>query len=321
MTIGNQKHWLGKWRQFICLFMAAMGMLLAFGGALGEEAFSETKCIDFLDSGEIIYENPEQGIWGYQSPTLCIEITRHENEDTVWTVADIRTRDGERFRLTPKNPEKRMKQTDYVQNIAAENGVVFATTSDFAHHRIQKKMPPGIIIRDGEIVSKKTRMKKSTKFPNLDTLALFDNGDMRVFAFDEHTAEDYLAMGATDVMAFGPILIRDGKIDEKMLGKYGQYREPRVGIGMIEPGHYISIMVEGRHKGSKGVSTRNLAELFLNAGCRVAFNLDGGKSATMVFMGKQIVQVGEKKSKPTFVRSTAEIFGIGNTSSIQDTTK
>ena len=304
-----------RWKRLLLAGAATVFSLIMFaGGALCEGDFPATDESGFLSSGEFVYENPEAGIWRYLSPTLRIEIVRHRDEEKqiVYTVADIRTQEGERFRMIPKDENKRMRKLDYVQNIAQEKGVVFATTSDYAHFRLKQKICVGIIIRDGEIFSKKTRPSYSTKFPNLDTLALFEDGDMRVSTFDEHKAEAYLDMGATDVLSFGPILIEDGVINEAVLKKYGPYREPRIGIGMVEKGHYVSIMVEGRHEGSKGINTMGLAQLFAEAGCQVAFNLDGGQSATMAFMGKQIIRVGARKNPNTPARSTAEIMGIGH---------
>ena len=304
--------------RIFCRIVLAIFLLMPLAGGLAKEMDMQLwDSQPFADSGEYVQEDPENGLWRYLSPTLRIEITRHHDEERriIYTVADIRTKEdaGERFRMTPKNLEKRMAKMDYVPNIAKENGVVFATSSDYAHLRIQQKIRVGILIRDQKVLSTQTRSSKSTKFPNLDTLALFEDGDMKLSRFNEFTAEEYLDMGAVDVLAFGPILVEDGIINEAILRKFGQYREPRVGIGMVEKGHYVSIMVEGRHKDSRGISTIGLAELFVELGCPMAFNLDGGQSATMSFMGKQIIRVGHQKKLDAPARSTAEIFGIGHT--------
>ena len=313
-------------RMPVYIFAAVLVFLCSvLCSAMADGAFPETGNSAFLQEGEFVYENPEEGVWRYLSPTLRIEIFRHEDTKLkrVWFVADIQAQSDERFHLIPKDPAKRMTRMDYVHNIAKENGIVFATSSDFAHLRIQQKIRAGILIRDGQIISSKTRTPKSTVFPNLDTLALFEDGDMRAFVFNEYEAEEYLKMGAVDVMAFGPILIKDSIINEEVLSKYGTYREPRIGIGFIDKGHYIAIMVEGRHAESRGVSTCDLAELFQKEGCTMAFNLDGGQSASMVFMGTQIVHVGsnQQKTKATKsipARSTAEIFGIGHTALMEN---
>ncbi len=298
------------WLATAAVFFFALG-----GPALGEGEFPQTDESGFLAEGEFVYENPDQGVWRYLSPTLRVEIFRRQDEEQrlVWTEAEIFTRQGERFHMIPYMAEKRMARMARPPVIARENGVVFAVNSDYAHLRIQQKIRPGILIRDGEIISKQTRTENSTKYPNLDTLALFPDGDMQVFRFNEHKAEDYLAMGAADVLAFGPILLRDGQMDEDILAKYGHYKEPRTGVGMVEPGHYFAIMAEGRHEDSKGISTLGLAKLFQQKGCTLALNLDGGQSATMLFMGRQIIRVGQSESANAQARSTAELLGIGHT--------
>ena len=301
-----------SWLVFLILFFSMTAC------ALGEGAFPPTGENGFLPEGEFVYENPEDGIWRYLSPTLRIEILRHYDESKwlTYTVADVRTRkgSGERFRMIPKNPEDRMARYDYVHDIAKENGVIFATSSDYAHLRLRQKTRAGLLIRDGEVIFTKTRMKGSTRFPNLDTLALFDDGDMQVHRVNEITAEDYLALGATDVLAFGPILVRDGELSSPAIFRaFGNGRAPRIGIGMVEKGHYISIMAEGRHPDSRGVNTETLANMFLERGCILALNLDGGQTASMAFMGKQIIRVGKTENLDAPARSTAEILGIGYT--------
>ena len=74
-------------------------------------------------------------------------------------------------------------------------------------------------------------------------------------------------MGVTDTYAFGPILVREGELGERMTDKnYSPYREPRCALGMIEPNHYIVLTVEGRTNESKGVRLRWLADKMLELG-------------------------------------------------------
>ena len=66
-------------------------------------------------------------------------------------------------------------------------------------------------------------------------------------------------------------------------------RNPRTGVGMIEPGHLVVIVVDGRQEDrSMGLNLSNFAAMFEEQGCSEAYNLDGGVSAAMVFMGEQL---------------------------------
>ena len=54
--------------------------------------------------------------------------------------------------------------------------------------------------------------------------------------------------GVRDAFSFGPTLIRDGElttvnIDE--VPRIANETNPRTGIGMIEPGHFVAIVVDG----------------------------------------------------------------------------
>ena len=124
------------------------------------------------------------------------------------------------------------------------------------------------------------------------------------------TAEEYLAEGAVDVLAFGPWLIRDGELNTEALDKYGKSSAQRVAVGMVEKGHYFFMMLEGRIQRSKGDGIRFLAEKLLDKGCTVGFNLDGGDTSCIVFMGRQLCKnQNGKKNKPS--RRTSDILGIG----------
>jgi exopolysaccharide biosynthesis protein len=100
---------------------------------------------------------------------------------------------------------------------------------------------------------------------------------------------EYQALQATNVFAFGPILVSEGEINRRVLeADYYPYEEPRMAIGMIEPFHYIIVAVEGRKKASAGATPAWLARKMQELGCVEALNLDGGGTAVLIFMGKTI---------------------------------
>lgn len=274
----------------------------------------------FLPEGEFVYDNDEEGVWIYASNTLHVQIVRVKdpNKVLVWYEANIWSdiEQGEVFSAVPYDAEKWGK-AKHVQpaRIAAENKLVFAMNTDYYTYRVASKgtLMVGIIIRDGKIISEKTSVYPRFRFPTLDTLALLPGGVMSVFRSDELTAQEYLDMGATDVFAFGPILVRDGQANQDVLEfNYGQSNQPRCAIGMIEPGHYYALLVEARLKNeSVGVSVPDMMDMMLEAGCQTAFNLDGGQTAVMYFLGKQIIRIGSYSGGKTSPRTTTELIGIG----------
>ena len=288
-------------------------LLMICGGALAAEDFPPLNEQGFLDEGEFLYESEEEGIWRYCGQSLWVEITRRSQAKPklTWFEAEVRSTPDSLWHMVPAKPEDRWKGDEYPYKIARSSRTVLAINSDFAQLRMKQRKRVGIIIRDGVIVSDKTLAKNKGTFPNLDTLALYPDGNMAVFASNELKATEYLEQGATDVLAFGPWLIRDGKANTAGLKKYGTTRAPRAGIGMVEPGHYWAIMIEGRNSRSNGASVAALGQLLLDKGCQVGFNVDGGQTCAMVFMGRQLCLMLNASNRKISARRTAEILGIG----------
>ena len=302
-------------KRTLCLLTALL-LLLSCACAAAEDkgAFPALNDAGFLDSGEFVYEDEENGVWRYASDKLWIEVYRREQKKParVWYEAEVRCAPGSGGpRMVANDPENWKYSTEYPYKIARKNGTVLAISSDFAHLRMQqKKSRPGIIIRNGKILSDRTKAKKSKAFPNLDCLAIWPDGDMQVFFSDEKKAEEYLEAGAADVLAFGPVLIRDGELNETGLKQYGTSHAQRTAVGMVEKGHYYFMMLEGRIKRSKGDGIRFLAEKLLEKGCTVGFNLDGGDTSCIVFMGHQLCKMKDGK-RNVASRRTSDILGIG----------
>ncbi len=288
-----------------------------------EGDFPQLDDAGFLVEGEFVHQNEDDGVWRYASGVLKVEIFRKydKNKNLTWYEAEIWSRDGEVFRCIPNDPEERVQSEDWPANIAKKNGTVFAINSDFAHLRLRQKQRSGVLIRDGVILAEKTLAHNKGTFPNLDNMALYPDGRMEVYASDAYTAKEYLDMGALDVLAFGPYLIMDGALNDTALKKYGRSSAPRTAVGMVEPGHYFAMMLEGRHKKSKGAGISFLAERLLEKGCQTGFNLDGGQTATMVFMGEQIIHVGKTSGANASARRAAEILGIGTSEQIEKPSK
>ncbi len=267
------------------------------------------------EEGEFVYENDEAGLWIYLSRTLQVEIRRQQDEriPLIWFETDIRTRDGERFRTVMTDPEHPGKKGRFPYDIAEDAGFVLGFTDDFYAERMTKKQTVGIIIREGEIISSKTASRRTSHLPNLDMMIQYPDGRLEVCECTEYTAEELIEKGALNVFSFGPILIRDGEIDEKMYGSYYRSLEPRHALGMIEPGHYLLISVQGRkEKDSRGTMLQRVAEIMKDKGVTQALNLDGGNTMALMFRGRMLNKEALYQNRK-FVRSVTSLIGIGST--------
>lgn len=116
-----------------------------------------------------------------------------------------------------------------------------------------------------------------------------------------------------DSLSFGPILVTDGKIDKGSIKKHflPDKRDYRTAIGQVEPGHYFAIVSKG------SFTLTELAQLFIDNGCTMAYNLDGGHSACMVFMGEQLNQLYMHKSGVR-QRTVPDLLVIGCNAGVPD---
>lgn len=189
---------------------------------------------------EYILKDSKNGKWIYKTDTLSIEITRctDEKQRLRWYETEIICSPEEPLMTWlsegGKKPGTKLQQP--VEQ-AKKNHFVLAVSDDYYGFRANDKkngIPVGIIVRNGTVMNDTTFKAHKGRFPNLETLAVFEDGTMRTFLSDEHTGEEYLQMGATNVFAFGPVLVHNGELGEDIRKKdYYHYREPRQAIGMI----------------------------------------------------------------------------------------
>lgn len=278
----------------------------------------------FLDEGEYIYSSEDEGLWIYVSQTSKVIIQRKYDatQPLTWFEADLYgdLDAGEMLRTVQNDPEKMGKVRVDATETAKKHNVVFAMNTDYYTYRVavNNNRHTGIVIRDGRILYDDPYTEKqvtNSMFPNLDMLAFMPDGSLKVYHSWEKTAQEFIDEGVQTVYSFGPYLLLDGKVSERAYAN-NENKNPRCAIGMVEPGHYVAIMCEGRLKRSAGVTISHLAKMMRAKGCQVAFNMDGGQTAVMVFMGKQLNQIGAYDGGKTNSRPTSEVLGFGTSEQV-----
>jgi exopolysaccharide biosynthesis protein len=169
---------------------------------------------------------------------------------------------------------------DSTADMADANDALLAISGDFYGNG-----ETGIVIRNGILYR--------SVIDDADICVLFTDGTMKTYSPEEFNAEEVVEQGAWQAWTFGPQLL-DGKgniLASFNSTTYLNSTNPRCAIGYIEPGHYVFVVVDGRDEGySMGVTLSELAQIMVKAGCVTAYNLDGGKSAAMVFDGSYVNQ-------------------------------
>ena len=285
----------------------------------------------YLDEGSYVLEDADNGHWMYVDQTLRIQIVRSwetpekaKKSDKaqsffcftaeIW--CDIEN--GEFPMNVWADPDNKGKNPKLIEEIATDNKLIYAVSADYYQYRVgqksaKKSYKVGIEIRDGEIRWDDPN-PKPPGMPTYETLAIFADGHVESAPSTDRGAEDYLKNGAVHVYTFGPSLVKDGEISP-IIAEANRVLNPRHAFGMVEPGHYIDVICEGRLKsvdGSTGVMMETLAQIMLERGCQVAVNLDGGDTAVCAFMGKKLnLVVDPQTMKQNHGRTQVEALGFG----------
>ncbi len=269
--------------------------------------------VNFLHDDSEYYSSEEEiiiedGLWLYRSPEYNIRIEEHYNEDfdTNIYIAHIRTKDTDAFNVDNASVnEEGVRERKFPLNLARQHSAVFACSGDF----YDTNLWPGIVIRDGVVYR---------NIIERDMMAIYPDGSFVCYTNeDEITAQELLDSGVQDTLSFGPILISDEKYGTELTSHFLCRQNPRNSIGMIEPGHYVFIVSEGRMPESSGLTLRSLAELFKQEGCPVAYNLDGGQSVAMMFMG-EYVNTHDGDVFSGYFRTLPEVIYFGTSDLVPD---
>lgn len=224
----------------------------------------------------------DPGVWTYESDTMQVTVTRHEQGKFVYFAADIQLTQPSQFSYAFSN-ERYGAGTEALSDIAARHSPVLAINGDYYGFHSN-----GIVIRGGELY----RKENSTRH----LLIVEQTGDLTVMTDRSQAqgtvAERLLSEGVLHTFEFGPVLVNNGiaaPLSSTIIKTGNGYLEPRTAIGQLGPLHYLVIVVDGRSEGySAGCDLPTLQQLFLDHGAQMAFNLDGGGSTTLWFGGEVI---------------------------------
>ncbi|MDG0808670.1 phosphodiester glycosidase family protein [Cohnella rhizosphaerae] len=225
--------------------------------------------------------------WNYESDSEKISIQKMQKgsgDDLItYYVADVVLKNGASIQTAFAKDAYGTNITQNTSVIADNHGAVFAINGDYYGFRND-----GVVIRNGTLYRDE---------PAREGLALLSDGTMKSYDEEMESAASLLAEGVTNTFSFGPALVRDGvvaddfdnvKIDTNFGNRTIDGANPRTGIGMIAPNHYVFVVVDGRSSDSRGMTLNEFANLFAELGATEAYNLDGGGSSTMYFMGRVV---------------------------------
>ncbi|MDO5793358.1 MAG: phosphodiester glycosidase family protein [Turicibacter sp.] len=160
-----------------------------------------------------------------------------------------------------------------ISSMAKRLGAVLAVNASGFYAKTNK--PMGTVVRNGELVSIDPAYTG-------EILSLKSDGNLNFTTINSE--EEFNNLDIEQTFTFGPILVRDSQATQLN----DTSRHPRTAIGQLDDNRYVIVVAEGRMEGADGMTLGELQQLFLNLGCKTAYNLDGGGSTTLYFQGKLI---------------------------------
>ncbi len=247
--------------------------------------------------------NGEYTETGYSSDDIQISYTTQRVDDTTVYVVDVQVSDPSLLKTAFADDTYGRNVKETTSDIAEANDAILAINGDYYGFRDN-----GYVIRNGVLY-------RSEGSGNED-LVIDAEGNFSLINEDDISAQELLEQGAVQVFSFGPGLVNDGEIcvSENEEVAQSMTSNPRTAIGMVEPGHYILVVSEGRTDDSEGLTLYQLAQVMKDNGCSVAYNLDGGGSSTLWFNGQVINQtVGGRGSSE---RKVSDIVYVSESSDV-----
>ena len=289
------------------LFAIVYGLLLAaFTAYVALDAFVLVRVYDGASDAPLVttgvQPTTEPAIvtdHSYQDANITLTLTEYREHDTTIYVADVTLTSPSLLKTALAQGAYGRNVTEKTSAMAADTGAILAINGDYYGSRER-----GYVVRNG-VLYRESSM-------GYEALAIMADGSFRVAQEGDVSAASLVEDGAVHVLSFGPALMVDGEISVTAEDEVGKAMEdnPRTAIGMIEPGHYVLIVSDGRTKASEGLTLLELAEFMQALGVQVGYNLDGGGSSTMVFMG-EVVNNPTTSGKKITERSVSDIVYIG----------
>lgn len=209
------------------------------------------------------------------------KVTTGTGSDKVtYYVADVKVSNISYLRTGFASGEYGKNIRATVQDMAKDYNAILAMSGDYYGNS-----DTSVVIRNGVLYR--------DDIVRTDICVLFTDGTMKTYSPDEFDVDEVIAAGAWQAWNFGPSLLDDnGEIASSFnTTSYLNSENPRAAIGYLEPGHYVLVTVDGRDEGySRGVTLSELSGIMSSLGCKVAYNLDGGKSSAMVYDGEYVNQ-------------------------------
>ena len=225
------------------------------------------------------YDTGVDADYSYQSDELriAIKVVVDAEAKQTYYVADIWMRNINSFRTAFGKGEFK-KGVEDGDALARRENAILAVNGSYNQ---------GMMIQSGNVLQK---LRADKGWNSGAACILYRDGTLRTFKLKKEklNINNEIQNGAWHGWQFGPIVIRDGE-EGPGATAYGDLGyKARNMLGYYEPGHYVIVNCDAYRDDAIGMTSHMMVDVMKSLGVKEAFNLDGGTSAVMVFMGEII---------------------------------
>ena len=230
----------------------------------------------------------------YEDESLRIEIWEDMVDKTRVHLARVTIADPSQLRTAPAYDFSR-DQTAPTTTIAQRVNAVLAINGDYYSYQATRG---GYMIRQGQMYINKP-------IKGRDVLVIAGNGDFYIEReINDETLAKYDALGGiVNSFNFGPGIIIDGELCDRFKSVYNMAEDKaaRACICQVERGklEYLCVVSEGTDdsKGG-GLTLKEFTDYVATLGVQNAYNLDGGNSSALIYLGEKINAKANPRHRP-----------------------
>ena len=216
----------------------------------------------------------------YYDETILVLTWQELSEGRICTWCEVKLSDVSQLRRKLAGDTYGYSVQFPASQLAAQDNAVAAVSGDFYAFRTA-----GIHVYNGVLCF--------VSGDNADTCFFDRGGNMLVVHRNEintwEEAADFVREhGVIFSVAFGPSILEDGVIDVPFHYPWGENYESyaRAAISQVGDLHYLFVAANRGDWSPMHFSTPEVAQLMLEHGCTMAYSLDGGQTAEVLFHGE-----------------------------------
>lgn len=221
----------------------------------------------------------------YLDDTIFAVVWKEVRDYGVYTFSEVKIAHPSQFRRFLAGGEFGANQKYLTTEMAQSVNSVVASSGDFYLFRFS-----GIVVHDGTV----RRVHNGV----VDTCYIDDEGDLHITGvwdyLDKEDAQQYVDENHIQFsLAFGPALVRDGKVCTTLDYKMGEVNDyyPRAALGQLGKLHYLLAVVNSEGRYTQTPTIHAFAKQMQSTGCPIAYALDGGQTAVLTMNGEMVNSV------------------------------